>query len=311
MGTCFCPYTGELVDLESSSLEHIIPESLGGTKAFAITVKRQANNSLGAEVDEAVVDLYLHRRMKFDLRGHSGKAPSWAATVKVNDLAGHMARWEVTQAESQLRLRPQVTKERLPDGRTSVTVSGDPAQATAIFEDLKRAHEARGKTVQLLPSAAAQRIEQPTLTAQLRFDLVALGRFPLKIALGVGHWLWGEDWSRGSDAHALRRALWSTTMPALTSAAGERVATLAPTDLGLRVEEAEHGFFVSRLPDGTGALGIFPFGQQGWIVKLGAIPAGEPLMVILDVRARTVRRLSSAELLAEARFRLTDELPAP
>ncbi|HEX4385500.1 MAG TPA: hypothetical protein VH083_21215 [Myxococcales bacterium] len=303
MTVFFCPYTGKYLDFDRSSLEHIVSGAMGGSRDFAIHVEKQANNVLGSEVDDQVANIYIHRRMKHDLRGHSGRAPRWVSAATLDALGGREARWELTLSDSILRVEPQVIKEQLPNGELRITVSGDRAEATRIFEEIRLAHEAKGKKVSP-PVLTEQQIEQPKITVQSFYDMLAFGKFPVKVALGCGHWLWGENWSRGTAAEGLRRALWSKTKPEFDAAVGDKATALpAPAKLGIRVEDTEHGFFASRLPDRTSVLLIFPFGQQGWAVKLGQVPDPEPTMMVLDVKARTVRRLSVLGIASENRFR--------
>ncbi len=188
----FCPYTGKDWNDEAGTLEHIIPQALGGSDVFTIVAERQANGALGADVDSHVGEIYKWPRVKYDLRGHSGIAPTLKWHVKVPQLAGLKAKWEQTTTGGGLTLKPRVTRRLLPNGKTQVRVEGSPAEAKAIFDRIRQKHEHAGQVVDE-PKIEERRIDQPTIEGHLTFDLVALGRFPFKVALGVGHLLWGES----------------------------------------------------------------------------------------------------------------------
>ena len=71
----YCIYTDKEIEFAHSSLEHIIPLSLGGSNAFVIQVCGVKNAKLGAEVDGQLIKdpaLSLHVS-KLGYRGHSGK----------------------------------------------------------------------------------------------------------------------------------------------------------------------------------------------------------------------------------------------
>jgi hypothetical protein len=126
--------------------------------------------------------------------------------------------------------------------------------------------------------------------------------------------LWGEKWSRGEDATILRRALWSTTIDELNANAPE-YCSIAPSELGLKAQPDEHTFLVCPSPgEGRGCgLGLFIFGQPGYVVRLVA-PGGEPddlelELVLLEVKTGQLRRLSIIEMMAEKRLEGVREVP--
>lgn len=83
----YCIYTNTVVDIESTTPEHIIPLSLGGCNEFTIPVERAKNAEVGSRVDGKFANdffISLIRKHK-DYRGHSNKpvTPSFKKS-KVN-----------------------------------------------------------------------------------------------------------------------------------------------------------------------------------------------------------------------------------
>ena len=78
----YCPYTDKEIEENETSIEHIIPSSLGGADDLAIRADAFFNKKVGSELDGALSNEFFFalRRTRFDSRGHSGKQPY--ATVK-------------------------------------------------------------------------------------------------------------------------------------------------------------------------------------------------------------------------------------
>jgi hypothetical protein len=302
--TVFCPYRGYDIDEKDASLEHVVPTSLGGTSTFSVVVERAANSELGSEVDGPIVtELYAHRRITHDLRGHSGEAPRLTSKVSIEDLGDHPARWEQSQGGNKIRLIPRVTRERRPDGSTVVSVTGDSDDAQRIFAEIRAAAVLKGLKVEA-ETAQQVTVEKPRITGRKDFDLVAIGRFFVKVAIGTCHWLWGEQWSRSEGAAGLRTALWSRSAADLNSAVQD-FAQMTPADCWLRIGEHEHSFLVVPMPDGKLALAMSFFGQIGHVLRfacpLSVVARANVGAVIVNVTDKTTEFLSLEELIREGR----------
>jgi hypothetical protein len=83
----YCPYTDQELPESKTSLEHIIPLSLGGNDRFVIPVNSDFNQKVGSEIDGRLANelLILKKRAEYDARGHSGKAPE-PVVKKATDL---------------------------------------------------------------------------------------------------------------------------------------------------------------------------------------------------------------------------------
>lgn len=81
----YCPYTNTEIYTNSSSIEHIIPLSLGGSNGFTIPVSKEYNCKAGSEIDGDMANdfLILLRRSDFDARGHSNKKPKVIAKKSI------------------------------------------------------------------------------------------------------------------------------------------------------------------------------------------------------------------------------------
>jgi len=76
--TIWCPYSGNYLNHEACSPEHIIPLSLGGSNAFTVMVSSELNAKAGSEIDAALATKDLGtmiRRREFSARGHSKQQP--------------------------------------------------------------------------------------------------------------------------------------------------------------------------------------------------------------------------------------------
>lgn len=73
----YCIYTGQYILNSESSIEHIIPLSLGGADRFTISVDRELNSIAGRTVDANMANDFLVRMntIRKGYRGHSKNEP--------------------------------------------------------------------------------------------------------------------------------------------------------------------------------------------------------------------------------------------
>ncbi|HEY1084060.1 MAG TPA: hypothetical protein VGE29_17485 [Prosthecobacter sp.] len=73
-GLVWCPYTDKDLPLDSCSPEHIVPLSLGGCNEFTIPVAKEANSTVGSEIDGGIAnDFFINlARSRLNMRGHNG-----------------------------------------------------------------------------------------------------------------------------------------------------------------------------------------------------------------------------------------------
>jgi hypothetical protein len=309
----FCPYTGREIVETDSSVEHVLPESLGGLGGLTVRVDREANNRLGSEVDAKVTPIFALERVEYDLRGHSGSPPKFEVKVKIPALGHRQGLWEITKSGSVLRPKALVQKTKGPEGRVHVEITGEATQARAIAHGMREKLEKNGQKFEFV-DRTEQQLEKPVIEGTFEYDPVAFGRFYAKVALGLGHWIWGDSWSRGPHAAKFRVALWGSTEEELNSAGLDCATMESPAALDLRIAKYEHAFVWAAAPGGGYALAVFLFGGSGWLFKVGAPdrppPAPQTDVVILDVQAGTLQRMTYAELVREGRH-LRFPVPPP
>lgn len=73
----WCPYTDRDVPMSETTMEHVVPFSLGGVREFCVRTDGRANSDIGSKVDARLAEEFLvkQRRNRFGVKGHSGKYP--------------------------------------------------------------------------------------------------------------------------------------------------------------------------------------------------------------------------------------------
>lgn len=83
----YCIYSGKEIDDSKSTVEHIIPLSLGGSNDFTINVSEKYNNLLGSRVDGKMTQDFLTSldRVNHGDKGHSKKIPKVNIKSKIEN----------------------------------------------------------------------------------------------------------------------------------------------------------------------------------------------------------------------------------
>lgn len=165
--TIYCPYTDTEIDVNSSSAEHIIPLSLGGSNDFTIPVGKEYNSKIGSDIDGDLANdfLVLFRRRNFDARGHSKKKPK--VIVKKSSMEGENRPVQVEFSENEGLL------------------VYDPVQRRELSK-----HEISGKN----------------FNSQVKISRFGRIKFAAKVALSGGYFAFGE-WFRKNVTHEELRAV--------------------------------------------------------------------------------------------------------
>ena len=159
-----------------------------------------------------------------------------------------------------------MTREPTPDGKTKITVAGNVEEAKRIVEEMKAAYAAKGKAMETVEEVV-QKVEKPQIDAEFVVDMLALSRFYAKLAIGIGHWLWGETWSRDPVASLLREILWAQSLEQVQKN-GVEGGSIKPAGLGLQLKQSEHCFMTTAHPTNGYTLTIFLFGGDGVTFRL-------------------------------------------
>lgn len=165
--TIYCPYTDTKIDANSSSVEHIIPLSLGGSNTFTIPVSKAYNSKVGSDIDGDLANdfLVLLRRSHFDARGHSKKKP-----------------------------KVIVKKSSMEDGSRPVQVEFSGNDGLKVYDPVQRRE------------LSEHEISGQQFNSQFTMSRYGRIKFAAKAALSGGYFVFGE-WFKNNVNHQELRAL--------------------------------------------------------------------------------------------------------
>lgn len=99
------------------SVEHIIPDSLGGTSAFTHNdCHAKCNNDLGSQIDACLIDdpIIVMMRMRYALKTKKGKLPTLSASGKCGGRDG-----AVKISADGIEFEPKPVVKKKDGGRTA------------------------------------------------------------------------------------------------------------------------------------------------------------------------------------------------
>ncbi len=209
----FCIYSGLEHPESARNLEHIVPYALGGTGGFGTRdVSAKANSDVGSIADGPLINhpLVTIQRWRLQLRGQSGEVPgiTFRGTIDV-DGSTIDARYDIhPDGAVELMTMPRVQSDWT---KRQFQVRCDPARLPEILDNIVGKGRKKGLPISLddirVQASKHTRIEQPTLSTDLSFGLFDLCAGFVKMALGTGHLVFGEAWSRSGDANLLRTVI--------------------------------------------------------------------------------------------------------
>lgn len=215
----YCPYFGtDLPDSEPFSEEHILQFSLGGPTSLCISVSTKANSRLGTEVDSLLVNNFFitPHRLKHRLAGQSGSIPEIEMKGTLENLDNPLpVRYTYGVDGPKIWLRPTVEYKTEADGQMSLKFgASSEEELLKIIGNVNKKHTKKGLNP-IDPSQALQQserthISEPSIQAILTFDATSFSRAFVKMALGIGHLVMGESYSRSDGASLLRKFMWET-----------------------------------------------------------------------------------------------------
>lgn len=209
MTLVFCPYAGKAVEIGSCSDEHIIPESIGGCRGFAIPVSRQLNSDLGTEVDGPFVNSSMMRffRQKHGIKSKSGVVPPFEQQARLHLPHGSPVDVTIERRGQSAIVRPKTVAWRSGTGWLRLVLGAD---ADAVAKH--RAKATRSKRKGRAPERVTKTTHgqaHVTLGSEITFGIdheVAM-RFFAKVALASSFAVLGPDWGAGQLASTLRRIM--------------------------------------------------------------------------------------------------------
>ncbi len=311
-GTFFCIYKGQDCPDDQRSLEHIVPYSIGGTGDFGTRdVSVAGNREVGSLVDSLLVNhpFLTVDRWRLQIRSQAGIIPGLEFPGTI-DVDGRTLRVEYTvNADGSCNLRTLPTVES--DWSTGTfSINCDPRDLPRILADLEKKGAKKGIPVNpetiKVQSSRQVRIKNPTISHERIVPLFDLLPGFVKMALGTGHFVFGEGWSRGSDADLMRAAVyerdperrkrfpihgqvWPNTLNSKNR--------LTPTFF---VNNDVHVIVVlNQRP--VGFFGLL-FGKYDGFVQLGerpisgtSLPPGKGVVFVVDCQTRQLRRFDYEE----------------
>lgn len=288
----YCAYCGTEHDESTPfSKEHIIPQALGGPEPLTIPTCKDSNNTLGSQVDAPFMDFLPIRSKRFFLGLESAKGNAPTLDLSGNSSIGGKEvelSYAISQEGKELKIaKPIISKSVGADGREHWQILGDPAKAREVVVGLIRKRAAAGKTVSLndgtvvteqnvdeLLGPMQETTQNPSVLKTITFDFRVPIRFFSKLALAMGHFHFGEAFSRSAHAEVLRQAMRIENIQGLKlkGAAIWPATEAVQGALQLFGKEGHHVIAIMEGPPPV-MLAIL-FGDIGAIIPLGELPPG-------------------------------------
>ncbi|QBR72333.1 hypothetical protein CU048_14780 [Beijerinckiaceae bacterium] len=283
-------------DDDTTSVEHIIPWSIGGSNGLqTLDVSRRANNDLGSEVDAPFANTLpiAIKRHELQLRSQNGQiTPIVWRGQSPEGFRGMMT----IQSDGTVDVRLDPSVNRPKGGQHGPTiVSGPRERLTPILEGMLRGMKKRGEQAysqegKLIESLADfLSASEQTLVDRLNFNIEYFNheswtRGILKIVLSAGHNILGPEWTFGPDADSIRgmvmnpRENWREPFPrGFIAGEWDRALRLALGKTADVRDAFQHT--VAVLPanqEGNGFIAVSLFGGNGVpesVVHVGKLPS--------------------------------------
>jgi HNH endonuclease len=216
----FCPYCGVDHDEDTPfSSEHVVPYAMGGTNEFTIPVCETSNNEFGGQIDRPLIEFFPVRSGRFflGLKGTDGTPPTL-------DLGGttYLQGREVALKNligpdgKDMRLTGRVIERTSTTDGEHWNLSDSPEAIRKALAGKIQDQAAKGKwvkndkgeliTLENLDEILAggmEEIQNPCVLRKIDFDYLWTWRFFAKLVLAVGHYQFGEEFSRSERADQL------------------------------------------------------------------------------------------------------------
>lgn len=225
----FCPYCGCNHDAATQmSSEHVIPYAMGGSDGFTIVVCEFSNNQLGGQVDRPVIEFFPVRSERFflGLKGTDGTVPTLDLSG-VTFLDGREMRLKnvIGPAGKDMRLTSREIERTPTDQGERWNLRGSPDAIRKALAGKIRDQASKGKWVkndkgeiitlenlEQMLQEAMEEVPNPCVLRKIEFEYLWTWRFFAKLSLSVGHYLFGEDFSRSERSDQLRRTMHAQTI---------------------------------------------------------------------------------------------------
>jgi hypothetical protein len=204
-----CIFCMQRVEEELNSVEHIFPDSLGGTLTIK-NVCRDCNSHLGSYVDGPMINNFLieMKRKFLEIPGKSGAVPNpfENATDSTNEKQKY--RWKFGNEESQeIKVTTLVNTTKGDDGSYKMNITVDqskPEEVEEIIGKFLSRAEKRGEKLEISDRAVSYTQRRPTFKYEHQFDLLCYQRAILKIAYELAYLFIGEEYLQDSVGNRIR-----------------------------------------------------------------------------------------------------------
>jgi hypothetical protein len=253
------------------SHEHIVPLALGGSNQFTTDdVCAAANARAGNEIDDEVARLlpFVMLRRRFGLKGNRRTIPNIKLKGEFAEIPDAVVTLEV---DPDANISARVCNEQRVEGKVVSLGSTEERVRFLLNARLRQARQ-RGLNILtpfgqiadeedieialLLADRTPGREFKAPFTINLRAFHFAVVRLMTKIALGLGHRVFGPRWTFGAGGDLLRQGLWlapkSGTLPRIQGCLTDRVEHVLAPVLGIAPDK----HVMAVLPVGTDTAAI-------------------------------------------------------
>lgn len=200
--------------------EHILPQAIGGTRAWIVPVCEASNSKLGNDVDSPFIESLFVNNDRFlaNLQSYrSAPTLNLSGSSQVDGRETHLT-YKVQGDEKILKLTRPEKLVRHVDGKERWDLSGDPEDLGKILLGKLAAVEKTGgyltdeetgerltpEKIDSIIKARSKVIESPVINFSTSFNGGDAVRFLCKIALSAGYAMFGETFGRSMTAETLR-----------------------------------------------------------------------------------------------------------
>jgi hypothetical protein len=238
-----CPYTRKALSEVDQSVEHIVPDALGGGGGLSVMADRKPNNDLGTSLDQELVTSPLLGLMRVSLgiKTYRG-SPKLKLPGKVK---GHAVPIEVTFTETGASTKVEKPVQMDPDGKSGRMIV--PADREAEFVNRLIADHARKGNVVRLEDATSLGAD---MELDFGFDVLQIRRGMAKIAFLAAFRVLGDAFLNDPLYPEWHKAIFSTDRDEVMGAKIHGVAFDSSDLLQVaapRVQQHEHAVVVANL----------------------------------------------------------------
>lgn len=210
-----------------SVVEHVFPESIGGSFKLENMLCSECNHRLGSKVDNLLVDHYFVKceRYQNKIPNKEGKVPNIYGLGTLDGDVDKKILWDFDKKGNpiNLHLYPNIQCDEQDDGSIKIIIDADESYGEErILEMVKNNLERKGIIIteerlrkQLIPMHHGS--YKPTINYRDKIHLLEYKKAILKIAYEMGHYWLGGQYFDDEMAEQLRKLLYSAAYDELSA----------------------------------------------------------------------------------------------